>query len=38
MSWFVSRIYDRFMASAEREVLGEWRRELLARAEGRLSK
>jgi ubiquinone/menaquinone biosynthesis C-methylase UbiE len=36
VSWIVSKIYDRFMASAEREVLGDWRRELLATAKGRV--
>ena len=34
MSWFLSKIYDRFMESAEEACLRDWRRELLEGARG----
>lgn len=36
MSWFMSKIYDRFMADTEQAALGQWRRELLSQAGGKV--
>lgn len=36
MSWFMSTIYDRFMAPTEAACLGAWRAELLGKLSGRV--
>lgn len=36
MSWLMGKLYDPFMAKTEEACLGEWRKELLARARGRV--
>lgn len=36
MSWFVAKLYDRFMDASEQACLRQWRRELLADVEGRV--
>ena len=36
MSWVSSKIYDRVMADTEEAALGEWRRELLSQAGGKV--